>query len=145
MVYVSSPSTRSSMTLINVVRMSSSSGIGIVTFDIHILPLMTGPRKDSICSLDTETGLSCDSNRRTNPTTSSVRRSHLADVGDSPKVCHSADLMRKGRLGERKRITFDGLCTPSMMTMMTTIHRKTQQFSLRLRDFLRYSLTEWRV
>lgn len=122
------------MTLINVVRMSSSSGAGSVTFDIHILPLMTGARKDSSCSLDIEAVL-CDSNRRRSLTTSSVRRSHLVDVGDSPKECHSADLMRKGTLGERKRITSDGLCKPSMRT---SINHKPQKFipDSRLRDSL---------
>lgn len=97
------------MALISVIRMSSSSGTGSVTFDIHMAPLMTGPCRDNACSFDTERVLSA-SKRRTNPTTSSVRRSHLVDVGDSHRECHSADLMRAGTLGKRNRMAFNGLC-----------------------------------
>lgn len=46
---------------------------------------------------------------------SSVLRSHFVDVGESQRVCHNADLARRGICGRRKRSRVVG--EKSSMTM----------------------------
>ncbi len=86
----------SSTALTRTSRKSFSSGLGNVTFDIHMFPLMPGSFMLNRCCF--ETGIGVGESRRAliKRIVSSVFRSHFADVGESQRECHSAVLRRSG-------------------------------------------------
>lgn len=105
--YVSSPSLRASMAKASFSLTSSSSGCGMVTLEIHILPCTPGSRTLSLCILPTATGL--DTKDRNRLTATSVLRSCLLAFGDSQSVLRSAVLRINGVFGRSRRISALGL------------------------------------
>ena len=86
-----------------------------MTFEIHILPLIPGSLNDALCCF--EMGVGCGESMRDCIilTISSVFRSHLVEVGESQRECHSAVLNKKGTLGRTMRATAFGLETSMLL------------------------------
>lgn len=104
--------------------MSSSSGLGNVTFDIHIFPLMPGSFILNRCCFEIGVGVGESRRERINRIVSAVLRSHFVDVGESQRECHSAVFSRKGTRGTRIRITAVGLV--SILTVDEMGRRKAK-------------------
>ena len=86
----------SSTALSKMSRKSCSGGLGNVTFDIHMFPLMPGSFKLDRCCFEIGVGLGWFRMARMVWIVSSVLKSHFDEFGDNQRQCHSADLSRKG-------------------------------------------------
>lgn len=98
-----------STALTRISRTSISSGLGNVTFDIHRFPLMPGSFKLNLCCFEIGVGVGESRRARMRRMVSSVLRSHLVDVGERRRECHSAVLSRKGTWGTTIRIRAVGV------------------------------------
>lgn len=87
------------------VRTSSPPGDGNVALLIHILPLIPGSFKEAFCCLERGVGCGESSMDLSILIINSVLRSHLDDVGESQRECHTAVFNKKGTFGIMRRAT----------------------------------------